>query len=217
MSETPVTSPQTPAEPTLQIGATYPSRKVEVDTYVVTPKGYNLHLIITSYATTTDVDHALSVLAHACKKLDEFGAKPKPIGQQIQSKSTSFQAAATPQKATKQIPVAKAEAEPSTEADEQGELTEKTLSGSGTLTKLYTPTKKAYMMLKIPPFSKIGVRIWPEVIKEAGWDIESFEDGTNYEFNGQAIVQVKLKANGKESPQKVIKLIPEKSESKEEW
>ena len=71
---------------------------------------------------------------------------------------------------------------------------------TGTATELLAETRegKTYWTLKVAPaFVKFGVRVWPEVLKEAGLTVEVLDPSQVYQFVGDPKATVYITKNEK--------------------
>ena len=152
-----------------------------VNFYGVSTKGWNLQFTIRS----VDNESLLKELGDLINRVEALGVVPKAVGQQPSNVSHDT---APPPPPTSAPPPVHEVAYDTFEAAE--------LEGS-------TRGDKTYWKVKGGKFSKYGVTIWPEVLEEAGFNVNDLDPATVYSLAGYTARYV-TKEDGK--PDKVIKL-----------
>jgi len=146
-----------------------------VNFYGVTKMGWNCQFTIRS----VDNDTLLSDMGDLIKKLEALGVTPKQVGKQPDTPVSQN----TP-------PPTKQEAAVYDTFDAE-ELV-------GSMNKGNT-----YWKVKGGKFSKYGVTIWPEVLAEAGFNVDALDPAQVYSLDGYEAMYI-TKEDGK--PDKVVKL-----------
>ena len=163
----------------------------------ITEKGWNIQLTMRD----SDEDNLIARFARLIPMLDTLKISPKPVGQQPQAALTTQAALSAP---APTFPPTEPEAPPVADRPATLGAGSNDLNFDAAMLVLSLENGKTNYRLKGGQFSQFGLRIWPEVLRNAGFDLDKFDPRNTYDMRGWKAYYA-LNENSK--PSKVTSLI----------
>lgn len=159
-------------------------------TNVFSKTGAKINITVRSTSATEALDELVEAVLYAKEK---YNFEVMPHGAYVSTNGASAPASDVPQ------------AQPVQTSNGEVVTAQTKTIAVETISKGFTPNGKEYLLVKGNPFSKYGVKAWPETVPDT-IDFAAMEAGKEYTA-GEGMRQAVVVLNDKGNPQKVVSFI----------